>query len=105
MSQIIVITREGATETVDGVNGDTVMETLTRAGVGDIMALCGGSCSCATCHVYVDEADLAQLPPASPFEEGLLEASDHRQPNSRLSCQIHLSSDLDVIHVRVAPEA
>lgn len=104
MAQIILTTREGETQTIEGTNGDSVMETLRNAGVDEIIALCGGSCSCATCHVYVDEADFAQLPPLSPAEEDLLESSEHRRPNSRLSCQVRLSSDLDDIHVTIAPE-
>ena len=104
MAQIILTTREGDTQTIEGTNGDSVMETLRNAGVDEIMALCGGQCSCATCHVYVDEADFAQLSPLSPYENDLLEGSGHRRTNSRLSCQVRLSGDLDQIHVTVAPE-
>lgn len=104
MAQIILTTREGDIQTIEGTNGDSVMETLRNAGIDEIMALCGGQCSCATCHVYVDEGDFAQLPPLSPFENDLLEGSGHRCANSRLSCQVRLSDDLDVIHVTIAPE-
>jgi len=63
---------------------------------------CGGCCSCATCHVYVDEAHVDLLPAADEMEEGLLDAvASERLPNSRLSCQISMSPELDGLVVRV----
>lgn len=78
------------------------METLREAGIGEILATCGGMCSCATCHVYVAQG--FDLPPMSEDENDLLDSSDHRQPNSRLSCQLILSDRLDGLALTVAPE-
>lgn len=104
MAQIILTTREGEIQTIEGINGDSVMETLRNAGVDEIMALCGGSCACATCHVYVDEVEFGLLPTMSPQENDLLDGSEHRQVTSRLSCQLHLSGDLDELHIKIAPD-
>jgi len=74
------------------------------AGFDDLLALCGGCCSCATCHVLVAEEQLSLLPAMSPDEDDLLESSDHRQANSRLSCQLEISDALDGLKVTIAPE-
>jgi 2Fe-2S ferredoxin len=68
------------------------------------LALCGGCCSCATCHVHVDPDFAALLPPMSEDENDLLDSSDHRNETSRLSCQIHLTAALDGLRVTIAPE-
>lgn len=79
--------------------GDSVMETAVRNGVPGIVAECGGSLSCATCHVYVDEADLASLPPMQEMEDEMLYGTaDEREDNSRLSCQLKVTDDMD-LHV------
>jgi 2Fe-2S ferredoxin len=70
----------------------------------EILALCGGCCSCATCHVYVNPAPSSTLLPIGDDEGGLLDSLDHRQPNSRLSCQIPFNDALDGLKVRIAPE-
>lgn len=83
--------------------GRTVMEALRDHGFEDLLALCAGSCACATCHVYVDSDTLARLEPMSEDEDSLLDSSDHRQANSRLSCQIVLEEAISGIRVRIAP--
>lgn len=104
MAQLIVTTREGDTRSVDGADGRSVMENLRDNGFDEVVALCGGSCSCATCHVFVDDADFDRLPPVSSAENDLLDSSEFRQPNSRLSCQLKFSDALDGLRVTIAPE-
>jgi len=104
MAQLIVTTREGETRAVEGASGRSVMENLRDNGFDEVVALCGGSCSCATCHVFVDEADFDRLSPVSSAENDLLDSSEYRQPNSRLSCQLKFSDDLDGLRVTIAPE-
>lgn len=104
MPTINVTTRTGDIRTIDCASGHSLMENLRDGGVDEILALCGGCLSCATCHVYVDNQWLAQLPPVSEDENDLLDSSDARKPNSRLSCQIPLTDALDGISVTVAPE-
>jgi 2Fe-2S ferredoxin len=104
MPKVTYIQPDGSTREVEGLAGDSVMETAIDNDVEGIIAECGGACSCATCHVYVDEAWLGKLKPADPLEDGMLECVLDRHPNSRLSCQIRLSDELDGITVRV-PEA
>ena len=85
-----------------GAEGDSVMQTATGAGVPGIVAECGGSAMCATCHVYVDEAWADRLPPPLATELEMLECTAaERLPNSRLSCQIKLSAALDGLVVRI----
>lgn len=80
------------------------MENLRAGGIEEILALCGGNCSCATCHVFVAEEWLDRLLPMGSDEDDLLDSADARQPNSRLSCQIPVTEDLDQLKVTVAPE-
>ena len=103
MPKLIVTNRDGETSEVDADNGLTVMEAIRDNGFDELLALCGGCCSCATCHVYVDEAPGA-VPAMSEDEDDLLESSDHRKENSRLSCQIPLTAELDGLKVTIAPE-
>lgn len=79
------------------------MEAIREAGFDEMLALCGGACSCATCHVYV-AADAADLPPMSDDEDDLLESSEHRTPLSRLSCQIRITPDLLGLRVTIPQE-
>ena len=102
MVGITLISRNGAAQQVQGDEGDTVMHVI-RSAVDEVEALCGGCCSCATCHVYVDPGFEERLPPLSPEENELLESSDHRRPNSRLSCQLVLRENLVGLAVTVAP--
>jgi len=104
MPTINVTRRDGSTHVLTGQIDLSLMQNLRDGGIDEILALCGGCASCATCHVFVDEAWLGQLPPMSSDEDDLLDCSDARQPNSRLSCQIPLTDALDGIAVTVAPE-
>jgi 2Fe-2S ferredoxin len=100
-----VTTREGTTlEVVEGSERLSVMEAIKRQGVDELLALCGGQLSCATCHVYIEESYLDRLPDMTDCENDLLDCSDHRRPGSRLACQIPCKADLAGCHVTIAPE-
>ncbi|TMM48793.1 2Fe-2S iron-sulfur cluster-binding protein [Qipengyuania marisflavi] len=104
MPKLIVTTRDGATSEIETEDGLTVMEAIRDNGFDELLALCGGCCSCATCHVHVDPAFADRLPHMSEDEDDLLESSDHRAPTSRLSCQLSFTPDLDGLMVTIAPE-
>jgi len=104
MPEIFVTNRAGATSTLSVETGITLMEAIRDGGFDELLALCGGCCSCATCHVYVDDEFLSQLPPVSADEDELLDSSSHRQPNSRLSCQIKLTDKTPTLRTTIAPE-
>lgn len=80
------------------------MQAIRDGGIHELLALCGGACSCATCHVYVDRRFASALPAMSEDESDLLDGSSHRQEMSRLSCQIKLTAELDGLRVTVAPD-
>ncbi|MBA4748172.1 MAG: (2Fe-2S)-binding protein [Sphingopyxis sp.] len=103
MLTIHLITRSGIERALAVTPGHTLMETLREAGVDEPTALCGGCCSCATCHVYVGSHQDA-LPPLGDDEDQLLDSSDAREGRSRLSCHIPLSAALDGLRVTIAPE-
>jgi len=104
VGKLIVVTREGAEQELDAESGLSVMEIIRDGGVDELLALCGGCCSCATCHVYIDPAFADQIPAMSEDENDLLDSSDHRNERSRLSCQVSFSSALDGMKVTIAPE-
>lgn len=104
MSTLHVMTREGEEKDVQGEDGLSIMELLRDNGFDELLALCGGCCSCATCHVYVGGNRNLSLPPLSDDENDLLDSSSHRKENSRLSCQLSWSEALDGLHVTIAPE-
>jgi 2Fe-2S ferredoxin len=104
MPKLIVTTRAGETSTVDAIDGLTVMEAIRDNGFDELLALCGGCCSCATCHVHVDPEFFDKLPPISEDEDDLLDSSGDRDEFSRLGCQIPFTADLDGLKVRIAAE-
>jgi 2Fe-2S ferredoxin len=101
MVTVTFIESSGNEKKVEAGEGSTLMEAAVKNGVGGILAECGGACTCATCHVYVDEAWAARVGPASGDEEEMLTLAVDPQPNSRLSCQIALTAELDGLVVRV----
>lgn len=106
MTKLIVTTREGVEKYIEGQEGLSVMELIRDSGDDELLALCGGCCSCATCHVYIDEPSFDRVGPADPgsFEDEMLDnVSADRLPSSRLSCQVLMRDDLDGITVRIAP--
>lgn len=102
MPQITVIDQSGTESSVEATSGRTLMETIRDNGFDELLALCGGCCSCATCHVIVDPAFVELLPKMSEDENDLLDSSDHRVETSRLSCQIKMSDALDGLKVTIA---
>ena len=105
MAQVRYIQADESERVVDVKTGESLMQAAVENGVDGILAECGGACMCATCHVYVDEADLERLAPMAASEDEMLEATaSERRPNSRLSCQLKAGPELDGITVRVAPE-
>lgn len=104
MPKLIVVTREGEEREIEGDAGLSVMEVIRDAGIDEILALCGGCCSCATCHVHVDPDFAAKLPKMSEDENDLLDSSADRDATSRLSCQVELTDALDGLKVRIAAE-
>lgn len=99
MSTVTYTDAEGTSRTIEANVGDSVMETAVRNGVPGIVAECGGSLSCATCHVFVDEAEFASLPPVEEMEDEMLYGTSvDRRENSRLSCQIKVTEGMD-LHV------
>ncbi len=104
MPKLFVTTRDGTEHAVTGDAGLTVMEVIRDNGFDELLAMCGGSCSCATCHVYVADDDLSRLPPIGVDENDLLDSSDHRATSSRLSCQLPFDEGLDGLRVTIAPE-
>lgn len=104
MPEVIVTTREGEKRHVSFTAGTSLMQALTEGGIDEVLALCGGVCSCATCHVHVDPEFVDLFEPMSPDEDDLLSGSLHRSERSRLSCQLRLADDMDGLRVTVAPE-
>jgi 2Fe-2S ferredoxin len=104
MLKLFVTDRKGAEKQVEAPRGLTLMEAIRNNGFDEMMALCGGCCSCATCHVFVDPGFVASLPSISEDEDALLDNSSHRRANSRLSCQIELDDRQDGLKVALAPD-
>ncbi len=104
MPQLIVTTREGQTRSLEPALGLTAMEAIRDAGIDELLALCGGVCSCATCHVHVDAEFAALLPAMSEDENDLLDSSSYRDARSRLACQIRLTDALSGLRVAIAEE-
>ena len=95
MARITYIEFNGASHSIDVPSGQSVMEGAVRNGVPGIDADCGGNCACATCHVYVDAAWVGKVAPPEPGEQSMLEFVRGAEANSRLSCQIAVTAELD----------
>ncbi len=102
MPTIIYITTDGVRHEVEVDSGYTVMEGAMDNDIEGIVAECGGACACATCHSYIDEAWLDKLPEMDDMEDSMLDAAYERRPNSRLTCQIEVTDELDGLVVHVA---
>ena len=101
MATIQFIEPDGTAVAHDSAGAQSVMEVATTHQVRGIVGECGGGCSCATCHVYVDAAWYGRLPPPDEMELGMLEGAIEPGPLSRLSCQIRISEALDGLVVSV----
>ena len=104
MAEITFIDFQGTKRTVDATNGDSVMEAATTNDIPGIDADCGGACACATCHVYVDQAWLDIVGKPEDLESEMLDVAEEVKDNSRLSCQIKVSDEMDGL-VIVTPES
>jgi len=103
MAEMVIVDRDGTETHVQGRVGVSVMETLRDLDNG-VAAICGGMCSCATCHIWVDEAWVAKLPPCQGDELELLREMSSFKPNSRLSCQVPFTEALAGLRVTIAPD-
>ena len=101
--QVEIKRRDGQPHMVELGSNLTVMEAIKAAGLDELEAACGGCCSCATCHIYIDEDHFALLPPMSEDEDALLESSSHRRSTSRLSCQLTLNPEVTPFKATIAP--
>jgi 2Fe-2S ferredoxin len=102
MPNVTYVHTDGSEQIVDVPVGTSIMQAAISNGIDGIVAECGGSCMCATCHVYVDQARLDETPAMNPAEEEMLESTaSERLPNSRLSCQLIMTPGLDglVVHL------
>jgi 2Fe-2S ferredoxin len=104
MPSLTIVTRDGSERTVEARVGWSVMENIRDNGFDELLALCGGCCSCATCHVHVDPEWFERTGPRKADEDDLLDTSDHKNEVSRLSCQIEFRPELDGLRVTIAPE-
>ena len=103
MTTLVVIDRDGVSHDVAAKPGLKVMEILRELDYG-VAAICGGMCSCATCHIYVDAAWIDKLPPPMSDERDLLGELSHHKENSRLSCQVEITPALSGLKVTIAED-
>ncbi len=101
MPKITFIEFNGTEHVVEGEVGQTLMEVAVKHSIPGIEAECGGACACATCHVYVDEAWLEKTGTPKDTEEDMLDFAFDVRDNSRLSCQIKVTEELDGLVVRL----
>jgi 2Fe-2S ferredoxin len=104
MATVTYISHDGNSIDVDVPPGTSVMQAAVDNMIDGIVGECGGSCSCATCHCYVDEKWVARVPPVSGMEKDMLECVLEPRPNSRLGCQIVVTESLDGLVIRL-PES
>ena len=103
MPKILITNRDGKKHEIDADPNFTLMEAIRDKGF-DIEASCGGCCACATCHVYIDEKWKTRVTKLNDDEESMLDLAFDVRDNSRLSCQIELSDELDGLEIEIAPE-
>ena len=101
MTKIIFVQPDGARKEVDANVGATIMEVAIQNDIKGIIGECGGACTCATCHVYVDEAWIAKVGEPSNMEEDMLDFASDVRDTSRLSCQVKVSDKFEglIVHV------
>lgn len=104
MPLISIVDTSGAEHVVEATPGLSVMRIIRDNGLDDVIGLCGGNCACGTCHVLVDPAFAARLGPIGEDESDVLDMTECRQPDSRLSCQIQFTDALDRLRVTIAAD-
>ncbi len=102
MPKIIYVQRSGERQSVDVPVGHSLMEGAIDHNVSGIVGECGGACACATCHAYIGSEWLGKLPPLDDMEDAMLDAAADRRENSRLTCQIQVTEELDGLLLEVA---
>ncbi len=102
MAKVIYITADETRHEVEVETGYSIMEGAINNNIDGIVAECGGACACATCHSYVDTAWTDKIPAMDDMEDSMLDAAFERKDNSRLTCQIEMTDDLDGIVIHVA---
>jgi ferredoxin, 2Fe-2S len=101
MTKVIFIESDGSERVVNAIDGDSLMRVAVANGVSGILAECGGACSCGTCHVHVEPRWLERVGGRSALETSMLELADEFQQNSRLSCQVTVTPELEGLVVRI----
>jgi ferredoxin, 2Fe-2S len=101
MPTIVFVQPDGVRREIEAPVGITLMEVARQHDVLGVVAQCGGACACATCHVYIESPWLSKLEPREEMEEGMLETAWEPRENSRLSCQVHITADLNGLEVTV----
>ncbi len=104
MAKITFIEPDGSERELEVPEGTSIMQAAMDHGVTGIMGDCGGACSCATCHCYIDEHFIARLPAANSLESSMLDFATELKPNSRLGCQVTISEEISGLVVRL-PES
>jgi 2Fe-2S ferredoxin len=104
MPKINIARSNGEVKTIAVDTRISLMEAIRNSGIGELLAICGGCRSCATCHVHVAPGFFEKLPSMSAEENDLLEILEHRTAFSRLSCQIQLTDELEGLEVKIPPE-
>ena len=104
MAKIIYVDHEGTERVVEATNGESVMEAAIKNSIPGIDADCGGACACATCHVYIEDGFMDKVGTPEDMEQSMLDFAENVQGNSRLSCQISVSDELDGLKV-TTPES
>jgi 2Fe-2S ferredoxin len=102
MPTITYVDVDGTRYDCEVASGLSLMEGAINGGVPGILAICGGSCACSTCHAYIDEAWVERVGAPNDIEEATLDLANDRRPNSRLTCQVQVSDALDGLVVQVA---
>lgn len=105
MALIKITNLKGEKSELDAPNGDTLMEALRDNGYDEIEAICGGVCSCSTCHVYIDGDWMAKLGDRSEDEYQLVSSTEQFRENSRLSCQITVTDEMDGLEITIAEQS
>lgn len=105
MTEFTLVTRDGISHTLKGRTGVPLMEIIRDAGHDEMVAMCGGSMACATCHVFVRNLPVAaSLPAMSGDEDTMLDCTEYREAGSRLSCQVQWDDSFSGMTVQIAPE-
>jgi ferredoxin, 2Fe-2S len=102
MPIITYVQKSGERHEIDVPLGNSLMEGAIDNNIDGIIAECGGACACATCHAYIDDAWLSKLPELDVMEDGMLDSSNDRRQNSRLTCQLEVTENFDGMVVHVA---